>query len=106
MCINLLTNPDDEIIIVEPSWLSYKEQIRLSKGKIVSIPINEKVSNYKKYISKKTKLMIICNPNNPAGTVYSKKDIKSILNLAKKFNFIILCDEAYSEFTKRKKFFL
>ena len=37
MCINLLTNPNDEVIIVEPSWLSYKEQIRISKGKIIGI---------------------------------------------------------------------
>ena len=57
-----------------------------------------------KNIFQKTKLMIICNPNNPAGTVYSKKTL-NLFNLAKKFNFIILCDEAYSEFTKRKNFF-
>ncbi len=105
MCINLLTNPNDEVIIVEPSWLSYKEQIRISKGKIIGIPIHEKVSNYKKYVSSKTKLMIICNPNNPAGTIYSKKEIEIIYNLAKKNNFAVICDEAYSEFTNKNKFF-
>ncbi len=105
MCINLLTNPNDEVIIVEPSWLSYKEQIKLAKGKIVGVPINEKVSNYKKYVTTNTKLMIICNPNNPAGTIYSKKDLEIIFNLAKKNNFAIICDEAYSEFTNKNKFF-
>ncbi len=90
---------------MEPSWLSYKEQIKLSKGKIVCIPINKKVANYKKYISNKTKLMIICNPNNPAGTIYSKKELIQIYDLAKKNNFSIICDEAYSEFTSKKKFF-
>ncbi len=105
MCINLFINPGDEVIIVEPSWLSYKEQIKISNGRIISIPINEKVSNYKKYISNKTKLIIICNPNNPAGTLYTKSELKNIYNLAKKNNLSIICDEAYSEFTNRKQFF-
>ena len=55
MIINMLINNNDEVIIVEPSWLSYKEQIKISKGKIISIPISEKVSNYKKFFSKKLK---------------------------------------------------
>ena len=49
--------------------------------------------------------MIICNPNNPAGTIYSKKEIEIIYNLAKKNNFAVICDEAYSEFTNKNKFF-
>jgi aspartate aminotransferase/aminotransferase len=105
MCINLFTNPGDEVLIVEPSWLSYKEQIKISNGKIVPIPINEKVTNYKNYISKKTKIIIICNPNHPAGTLYKKSELKNIYKLAKKNNLVILCDEAYSEFTNKNQFY-
>jgi aspartate aminotransferase/aminotransferase len=62
------------------------------------IPHWENVFNYEKYITAKTKIIIINNPNNPSGKVYSKKELTYLVNLAQSKNLYILSDEAYSDF--------
>ncbi len=93
-----LLDQGDEVIIPEPYWVSYTEQAKLVGGKPVTIPYTEEVKNYEKYISEKTKCLVINNPNNPQGKIYSKEELEYLLELARKHDFYILSDEAYSDF--------
>jgi aminotransferase len=93
-----ILNPGDEVIIPEPFWVSYPEQVKLCYGNPVCVPYGKTVFNFEEYIGKRTKAIIICNPNNPTGYTYSKKELEHLLFLTSKYNIWLLCDEAYSEF--------
>ena len=93
-----IINPGDEVIIPEPFWVSYPEQVKLCYGNPISVPYDKTVYNFEEYITERTKAIIICNPNNPTGYVYSKKELEHLLFLAEKYNLWLLSDEAYSEF--------
>ena len=104
MSIKALINKGDEVILHEPAWLSYADQVKLCGGKVKFIPYTESIESINKYISKKTKLIIINNPNNPAGIIYSRKEMNSIIEIIKKKNIWLLADEAYSDFVLKEKF--
>jgi aspartate aminotransferase len=97
----LITNPGDEIIVIDPSWVSYDAQIRMVGG----IPVHVKTTkennyipeekNLEKAITKKTKAIIINSPNNPTGVVYDKEFMSFISKLSIEHDFIILSDEVY-----------
>ncbi len=93
-----ILDTDDEVILMEPYWVSYTEQIKLCRGVPITIPINKTVYEIESYITSKTKCIVINNPHNPSGKNYSKKELLHLLNLAKKYNILILSDEAYSDF--------
>ena len=88
----------DEIVIPEPAWVSYSEQAKLCNAKAKFIPIGTEIKDFHKYISNKTKVLILCNPHNPTGYNHSKSDLLKIFDLCKKNNIVIFSDEAYSEF--------
>ena len=104
MSIKALINKGDEVILHEPAWLSYADQIKLCGGKVKYINYKENISELKKYISKKTKMIIINNPNKPAGKIYSKKELSSIFKTIKGSKIWLLVDEAYSDFVLNKNF--
>ncbi|POZ90042.1 aspartate aminotransferase [Petrotoga sp. SL27] len=97
----LITNPGDEIIVIDPSWVSYDAQIRMVGG----IPVHVKTTkenNYipeetmlEKAITKKTKAIIINSPNNPTGVVYDKEFLSFISRLSIEHDLIIISDEVY-----------
>ncbi|PRR82817.1 pyridoxal phosphate-dependent aminotransferase [Clostridium vincentii] len=98
-----ILNPGDEVLVAEAYWVSYPELIRLADG----IPVIVKTKaedNYKftleslnKFISNKTKAIIINSPNNPTGTIYSKEELKIIAKFAKEKELIIISDEIYEK---------
>lgn len=94
-----LLNPGDEVIVQEPLWVSYPAQIRLCGGEPVMIPYDRTIRDYENYVTDKTKVIIINNPHNPTGRVFSKKELGWLLDLARKNGIYILADEAYSDFT-------
>ena len=98
MCLMAILNPKDEVLVYEPAWVSFTEQIRLAYGIPVHIPYDETIYNFEKYITDKTKLIIINNPNNPTGKVYSLEELSYLYQLAKKYKLYVLSDEAYSDF--------
>ena len=71
---------------------------RLAYGVPIHIPYNEKIYDFEKYITDKTKMIIINNPNNPTGKVYSLEELSYLYQLAKKYKLYVLSDEAYSDF--------
>lgn len=104
MCLRAVMNPSDEVIVQEPAWVSYVDQIKLGLGVPVMVPYYEKVANLKKYVTSRTRAIILNNPTNPSGKVYSKSELESIYDLARKSNLFILSDEAYSDFVIEEPF--
>ena len=98
MSLLAIINPDDEVLIHEPAWVSYPEQVKLCHGTPVMIPHSEGVFDFENYISNRTKAIIINNPNNPSGKVYSVEEITHLTRLAERYGLFILSDEAYSDF--------
>lgn len=105
-----ILNPDDEVIIHEPFFSPYKDQVLLAGGKPVIIPTHEKNDfqldsrDLKAAITTKTKAIIINSPNNPTGAVFSEETMKEIAAIAIANDLFILSDEIYEAFTFEGKF--
>lgn len=98
-CFGLLEK-GDEAILLEPSWVSYDACIKMAEARTVWVKAREDGSlpdDFAHHITKKTKLFIINSPSNPAGTVLSLKDLKTIADLAKDHDFYVLSDEIYEK---------
>jgi len=94
-----ICDPNDEIIILSPFWISFPESVKLAGGVPIIVELDKNlqpdISKIKAKISSKTKGIIINNPSNPTGVVYKKKLLKEIGNLAVEHNFYVIADEAY-----------
>lgn len=100
-----IMDPDDEVIIPEPFYANYSAFSAASDAKVV--PVNSTIetgfalppiSEFEKLISDKTKAILICNPNNPTGYLYSKEEIEQLGALVKKHDLFLIADEVYREF--------
>ncbi len=98
-------NEGDEIIIPEPFYANYNGFACMSN--VVVKPILSHIENgfalppiaeFEKLITKKTKAIIICNPNNPTGYLYSKEELEALKDLCLKYDLFLFSDEAYREF--------
>ncbi|MDD2960559.1 MAG: pyridoxal phosphate-dependent aminotransferase [Muribaculaceae bacterium] len=101
-CILSIVNPGDEVIIPTPAWVSYVEMVKLAEGKNILVPAgveqNFKITpqQLEAAITDKTKMIILCSPSNPTGSVYSKSELEGLANVLAKYpNIIILADEIY-----------
>lgn len=97
---------DDEIIIPEPFYANYNGFSTASGIKVV--PVISKIEDnfalppieeFEKLITPKTKAILICNPGNPTGYLYSKEEIKKLAAIVKKHDLFLIADEVYREFT-------
>lgn len=98
MAMQVVLNPGDEVLIHEPAWLSYQEQARLVGCIPKFIPYDEPVEAFERHYSPKTRMVVINNPNNPAGRVYTHSDLTKLYEQCRKRGIYILVDEAYSDF--------
>ena len=96
--LQAICNPGDEVIINNPSWVSFSEQIKLADAKPVAVETvghQLDVERIKSSITKKTKAIIINTPNNPTGAVYGKSDLRAIADICADKGITIISDEAY-----------
>lgn len=93
-----ILNAGDEVLIHEPAWLSYQEQVKLADGVPAFIPYDCEIRDFVNYFTDKTKILVLNNPNNPAGWLYSEEDLRYIYEECRKRGIYILMDEAYSDF--------
>lgn len=99
-------DPGDEIIIPEPAYANYMAFAISAGAKIVTVPstIDEgfalpPVADFEKLITPRTKGILICNPNNPTGYLYTQKEMNQIRDIVKKYDLFLFSDEVYREFT-------
>ena len=98
-------DPGDEIIVSEPAYANYMS-FAISAGAVirtVTTTIEEgfclpKVEKFEELINERTKAILICNPNNPTGYLYTQKEMNQIRDLVKKYNLFLFSDEVYREF--------
>jgi len=100
-----ICNPGQEIIVFEPFYTNYNGYASIAGIKLVPVRTFAKngfhlpsQKEIEKKINKKTRGILICNPNNPTGTVYKKEELKMLAEIAKKRDLFILSDEVYREF--------
>lgn len=98
MAFQAVLNAGDEVLIHEPAWLSYPEEVKLADGVPKFIPYDCPVDQFEQYFTDKTRMVVICNPNNPAGLVYSREDLEKLYQICRPRGIYILVDEAYSDF--------
>jgi aspartate aminotransferase len=102
LLLQMLLKPGDEVIITAPYWVSYPPMIKLFGGQPVIIN-TEETAGWKmtaqqldRAYSTKSKILILNNGANPTGMLYSKKELKTLLAVAKKYNLLVISDEVYS----------
>ena len=98
-------NPGDEIIVPEPAYANYMA-FAISAGAVIRTVVSKieegfalpPIENFEKLINEKTKGILICNPNNPTGYLYSRAEMNKIKDLIKKYDLYLFSDEVYREF--------
>ena len=98
-------NPGDEIIVPEPAYANYMA-FAVSAGAVIkSVPSSietgfalPEVDEFEKLISERTKAILICNPNNPTGYLYSRAEMNQIRDIVKRHDLYLFSDEVYREF--------
>ena len=101
-----IMDPEDEVIIPEPFYANYNGFSTAQGVKVV--PVNSDIesnfalppiADFEALITPKTKAILICNPGNPTGYLYSKSEIQQLASLVKKHDLFLISDEVYREFT-------
>ena len=100
--IEALIGPGDEVIMPTPCWVSYVEMVKIAQGKSVLVKTTMEnnfcltAEQLEKAITPNTKLLMLCSPNNPTGSVYSLENLKALLEVLKKHpQIVVLADEIY-----------
>ncbi|MDD6954772.1 MAG: pyridoxal phosphate-dependent aminotransferase [Prevotella sp.] len=101
-----LVNPGDEVVIPAPYWVSYPQMVKLAGG--IPVVISTEIENNFKMtpdqleaaITPKTKMLILCSPSNPTGSVYSKDELQELAEVIRRHeNVFVLSDEIYEHIT-------
>jgi len=101
--IQTIVNPGDEVIIPMPSWVSYQEMVKLAEGRVVAVQTKYE-QNYcltpeelRAALTERTRMLILCSPNNPTGSIYSREQLQGLVDVLRDFPQVtILSDEIYS----------
>lgn len=100
LVINALVNPGDEVVVLEPFYDSYVASIKMAGG--IPVPVTMHAPEFQvdekeleKAITPRTKLLILNNPHNPSGKVWSREELVSVAKLTQKHDLFLLSDEVY-----------
>lgn len=95
-------NPGDEVIIPTPAWVSYVEMVKLAEGKNVLVPAGIEsdfkitLSQLEAAITPRTRMLLLCSPSNPTGSVYTKEELAALVDVLSRYpDIIVLADEIY-----------
>jgi len=104
MLTHTLLKPGDEVILPQPSFLIYDIMVRCAGATCVNVPLNSlsiDLEEIKKRVTSKSKMVFLCNPNNPTGTIILKKEFERFLESIPP-EIIVVVDEAYIEFVREQ----
>ncbi|WP_031407431.1 aminotransferase [Geobacillus vulcani] len=105
LALRAVLNPGDEVIIVEPSFVAYEPLVVLAGGKPVAVQTSGADQfqlhpmQLEQAVTERTKAVIICSPNNPTGTVLSRKELEALARVAEAHDLLVIADEIYAELT-------
>lgn len=105
LALRTITDPGDEIIVVEPSFVSYAPAVTLAGGIPVAVHTKQEdefrlqPEQIEAAITERTKAIMLCSPNNPTGTVLTKSDLDKIADVVEAHDLLVLSDEIYAELT-------
>ncbi len=105
IAMRAMLDPGDEVLIPQPSYVSYEPCAVLANGIPVIINLKEEnefrltAQELEEAITPKTKLLVLPFPNNPTGAIMEKKDLEAIAEIVKKYDIFVLSDEIYAELT-------
>lgn len=98
-------DPGDEVIVPEPAYANYFAFSEMSGAKIVPVETTIEtgfslppVEDFERLITPRTRAILICNPNNPTGYIYSREELETIADIARRHNLYLFSDEVYREF--------
>lgn len=103
IAMRAILDPGDEVIVVEPCFVSYVPMVTLAGGVAVQVQA-EKENDFKilpeqieAVVTDRTKAILICSPNNPTGTMLNKSELEKLASIAEKYDLLIIADEIYAE---------
>lgn len=105
LALRTLVNPGDEVLVVEPAYVSYIPCVELCGGVPVSIPLQAKnrfrltAGELSERITEKTKVLLISFPNNPTGAIMEREDLEAIRKVVVEHDIFVITDEIYAELT-------
>ncbi len=104
--IMTVVDSGDEVILLDPSWVSYEPCIRVAGGKVVWVPHSEGFEDapIEEYVTNKTKLIVINSPSNPLGTIYPEEFLKKVRDITVDKDILVLSDEIYDRIVFEGKF--
>lgn len=97
-------NPGDEVLVVSPTYASYLPAIRIAGGEPRFVPLDEDANfdldpeAIDRAATRRTRALLICNPNNPTGTVFSRRQTQRMLEVAENRDLLVITDEVYKDF--------
>ena len=109
LALRTLVNPGDEVLVVEPCYVSYEPCVDLCGGVVVRLETtaaNHFRLTAKELLAKitdKTKVLLLSFPNNPTGAIMEKKDLEAVAKIVKEHDIFVISDEIYAELTYGKK---
>ena len=105
MAIFSLCDPGDEILVFEPYYANYTTFAKLASAKVTAVPTSAEdgyrlpdQATVEKYINDRTRAILLTNPGNPTGVVYTGQEMDMIAAIVKKYNIALIADEVYREF--------
>lgn len=105
LIFNAFLKTNDEVVLTDPTYAGYFKDLEYIKINKRYVPLVEDehwkldVDALEKVVSSKTRMMVLCNPLNPTGKVFDEKELNAIASLATKYDFSVLADEIYNEYT-------
>jgi aminotransferase len=98
MAFTAILDPGDDVLIPEPAWVSYTEQVRLCHARPVGLPYDTTVSEYERFITDRTRAIVVNNPNNPTGRLLTRGEWEQLHGLAERYGLYLVSDEGYSDY--------
>lgn len=107
LALRALVRPGDQVLVPEPTYVSYRPLVELAGGEVVSVPLRPErgfrldAADLARAVTARTRLMIWCNPNNPTGAAVSGEALASVADVLVKHDLVAISDEIYAEIRYR-----
>lgn len=109
LAMRTLLCPGDEVLLIDPAYVSYMPCVTMAGGKPIAVPTKEEdefklnPEILRSYITPRTKILLLCYPNNPTGAIMNAQELAAIAEIVEEHNLLVISDEIYAELTYEGK---